>query len=152
MNIKRDGFVIFTARELLNMPYNLYVYLFDYKTGVHQNLVLSPEYRVQLETGDYNNRFAVVFSKKDLRFQPGKDESFHVYSFRNRLYIHINLPPGINVELKVHNMLGQQVLRQPLQGNGYHEVDLDVTTGIYVVSLTSVNGVYTRKVYINNQW
>jgi hypothetical protein len=94
----------------------------------------------------------VVFSKKDLRFQPGGDKTYYVYSYRNRLYIYVNLPPEMQVELKLLNMLGQQVLKQPLPGNGYHEVDLETGTGIYVVCLTSFNGLYSKKVYINNQW
>jgi fibronectin-binding autotransporter adhesin len=151
LSIKKKGYVVFSTRDLLNMPSNLYVYLFDNKTGVHENLVLHPEYRVYLEAGDYFNRFAVVFSNKDLRIQPGKDESYYVYSSRNRLYIYLNLPSGVIGNLKVINMVGQQVLEQPMQGNGYHEIDLNVCTGIYVVTLTSINGIYTRKVYINNQ-
>ena len=152
LNTKKEEVVIFNASDLLRMPFNTYVYLFDNKTGVRQNLVLHPEYRVRLEPGDHENRFSVVFSQKDLRFQPGKDESFHVYSFRNRLNVYINLPSGINADLKVHNMLGQQMFRQPLTGNGYHELDMNVSTGVYVVTLLSGNKAYTKKVFINNQW
>jgi hypothetical protein len=31
-------------------------------------------------------------------------------------------------------------------------MDLDVNTGIYIVSLSSAKGVYSKKVFINNQW
>jgi hypothetical protein len=49
-------------------------------------------------------------------------------------------------------MLGQQILRQQLSGIGYQELDLDVNTGIYIVTLSSVKGVYSKKVFINSQW
>jgi hypothetical protein len=149
---KKKGLVIFSARDIERMPFNLYIYLCDNKTGAYQNLVLHPEYRVHLAEGDYENRFSIIFSRYDLRYQPGPDESFHVYSSRNRLFIYISQPSGEKTDLVIHNMIGQQVLRQQLNGDGYQELDLNVSTGIYIVSLYSANGVSSKKVFINSQW
>jgi hypothetical protein len=149
---KKEGLIIFHASEIERMPFELYIYLCDNKTGAYQNLILHPEYMVHLDEGDYENRFSLVFSQYDLRYQPGSDESFHVYSSRNRLFIYINQLSGENTDLSIHNMLGQQILHRQLSGNGYQEMDLDVNTGIYIVSLYSGKGVYSKKVYINNQW
>ncbi len=149
---KQNGVVVFSADELARMPGGLYVYLFDNRAGIHQNLVLHPEYRVLLEPGNYDDRFAVVFSKKDLRYQPGKDEHMHVYSFRNRLYFYLDLPAGSRADMKIHNMLGQNMLTTSLAGNGYHEMDVTLSTGIYVVSLSAGTEQISRKVFINNQW
>jgi hypothetical protein len=149
---KKEGLIIFHASEIERMPFELYIYLCDNKTGAYQNLILHPEYMVHLDEGVYENRFSLVFSQYDLRYQPGSDESFHVYSSRNRLFIYINQLSGENTDLSIHNMLGQQILHRQLSGNGYQEMDLEVNTGIYIVSLYSGKGVYSKKVYINNQW
>jgi hypothetical protein len=152
LKTKKTGLFIFQASEIERMPFNLYIYLCDNKTGAYQNLNIHPEYMIHLDEGNYENRFSLVFSRYDLRYQPGSDESFYVYSSRNRLFIYINQPSGDQTDLTIHNMLGQQILRTQLSGTGYQEMDLDVSTGIYVVSLNSAKGVYTKKVYINTQW
>jgi hypothetical protein len=107
---------------------------------------------IHLASGDYENRFSLVFSRYDLRYQPGSDESYHVYSSRNRLFIYIDQPTGEKTDLVIYNMIGQQMLRQQLSGSGYQELDLNLTTGIYIVSLRSGKGLYSKKVFIDNQW
>jgi hypothetical protein len=149
---KRKGLVVFSATDIERMPFNLYIYLCDNKTGAYQNLNLHPDYSVNLAEGEHENRFSIVFSRYDLRYQPGSDESFYLYSSRNRLFIYINQPTGERTDLTIYNMLGQRVLRQQLNGQGYQEMDLDVNSGIYIVTLSSANGVYSKKVFINNQW
>ncbi len=151
LKIKQEGTIHFNWHDIERMPLNLFIYFCDNVTGVHQNIWLHPEYAVNLAAGDYENRFSLLFSKSDLRYHPGKDETFYIYSFRSRLYIYMNLNVGDQADLRMHNMLGQQVLHVPLQGNGYHEMDVDVKTGIYIVTIRSANLVYTRKVYINCQ-
>ncbi|MFZ4522397.1 MAG: hypothetical protein ACOYNC_11870 [Bacteroidales bacterium] len=148
----QQGMVIFNCGDIKNMPLDLFIYFCDKKTGVRQNVMLHPEYKTMLEEGDFEDRFSLIFSKSDLRYQPSQETRFYVYAFRNRLYIYMNLPAGEKAELKVHNMLGQQVCHQVLQGNGYREMDLEVKTGIDIVTISSPGEVYTKKVYINNQW
>ncbi|MEI7664098.1 MAG: T9SS type A sorting domain-containing protein, partial [Bacteroidota bacterium] len=144
--------VVISVKEMVLMPHNLFVYLLDKKTGIHQNLAVYPEYRTGVDAGENANRFSVVLSHRDLRFQPGIDESYHVYSFRNRVYVYLNLPAGENSDMRIFNIMGQQVLQKSLDGNGYHETDLTASEGIYVVTLSSANGRFNKKVYISNQW
>jgi hypothetical protein len=147
-----DGTVIFKCCDIERMPLNLFVYFCDNKSGIKQNVLLHPEYMAQLDAGDESNRFYLLFSDHDLRYQPTQDEAFYVYSFRNRLYIYMNLPPGEQADLTMHNVLGKILLHQPLQGNGYREMDMECSTGVYIVTIRSASAVYTRKVYFNNQW
>jgi fibronectin-binding autotransporter adhesin len=152
IRLKTGGDVLFSLQDMEQMPMNLFIYFCDSKTGTYQNLNLHPEYKVFLASGDYENRFSVIFSRYDLRHLPGADEKFHVYSSRNRLFVYISQEPGHMTDLVIHNIMGQQILRKQMTGNGYEEIDLDVNTGIYVVSLLSDQGVYSKKVFINNQW
>lgn len=152
LNTRQEETVTFRCTDIERMPLNMFIYFCDKKTGVSQNVLLHPEYRVHLDAGDYEDRFSLVFSKYDLRYQPTPDKSFYVYCYRNRLYIYMKLPEGATADLVMHNMLGQNVLTRKLQGNGYREMDMEFNTGIYVVTIRSANLVYTRKIYLNNQW
>ncbi|MCX6266898.1 MAG: T9SS type A sorting domain-containing protein, partial [Bacteroidetes bacterium] len=152
IKINQTGTVIFKCLDINRMPLNMFVYFCDGKTGIKQNLLLHPEYVANFEDGDHENRFYLIISKYDLRYQPARDKVFHVYSFLNRLFIYMNVPAGEMADLYIHNMLGQPVLHQQLLENGYQEMDLKVNTGIYIVTLRSANEVYTKKVYISNQW
>ena len=152
LKVKKGGPVLFTARDIENMPFGLYWYLRDKKTGACQNLVLHPDYKVHLDEGDYEDRFYLVFSRYDLRYQPGPDEPFHIFSSRNRLFIYSDQMSGETINILIHNMLGQQILRRQFTGNGYQEIDMNVSPGIYIVSLYSSKEVYSKKVYLNNQW
>ena len=147
-----DGKVIFNCHDLNNLPGDMFVYFCDKQTGTKQNVVLHPEFITQLNAGDHENRFSLIFSKYDLRFHPKHNEIFHVYSYRNRVYIYMSLPAEDQAELTIHNMVGQRTVHQKLQGNGYTEIDLETGSGIYIVTLRSSLEIYTKKIYINNQW
>jgi fibronectin-binding autotransporter adhesin len=151
LSIQNKGMVIFKASDILNLPENIIPYLVDPATGLYQNLYLHPEYRIYLEAGTYSGRFSLVFSQSDLRYKPASDELFHAYSSRNRLFVYAKLDEGEKAYMLVYNMLGQMVYQQELTTNGYHEMDLDVNTGIYVISLKSPKGKQMKKVFINNQ-
>lgn len=144
--------VIFKFNGFENMPVNMFVYFCDNQTGIKQNMLLHPEYRTSLATGDHLNRFSLLFSKHDLRYQPEKNRTFYVYSYMNRLFIYTAMPMEDQADMTVYNMLGQPAVHQRLQGNGYREMDLDTGTGVYIVTIRSSTEVYTKKIYISNQW
>ncbi len=113
--------------------------------------MLHPTYRVNLDEGTHDGRFSLMFSNNDLRYQPDEDQNCHVYSYGSRLYVYLNLPVGEQADLEIFNMLGQPVHQSKLNGNGYREMDLKLCTGVYVVTIRSLGGVYTRKVFLYNQ-
>lgn len=63
----------------------------------------------------------------------------------------MDLSKGTTATLQVTSMLGVQVLTTQLNGIGNHEADLNVPTGVYLVSLHSPEGILTRKILISNQ-
>jgi hypothetical protein len=146
-----SGFLMFNLCDIKHMPQGQFVYFCDQLTGARQNLILHPFYRAFLEPGEYLDRFYLLFSKYDLRYQPSKDKIFHAYSSRNRLFVYMNLPEGEQAELSIYNMTGQKILEKHLAGNGYREMEVAVPTGIYIISLQSATEVYTKKVFFNTQ-
>jgi hypothetical protein len=146
-----DGPVTFQISDVECMPPGLYIYFCDHVTGIKQNISLHPEYTINLTQGFYDNRFSVIFSLKDLRYQPRNDEMFYIYSFRNRLYIYSKLDFGKNADITICNMLGQRLFHQTISVNGYLEMDVNYPTGVYIVCLSSGEAVMNKKVYFYNQ-
>ncbi len=150
-NNMQEGYVLFRICDVECMPPDLYVYFCDRTTGTKQNIALHPEYRIYMKPGTENNRFSVIFSKKDLRYQPGREELFHVYSYRNRLYICSQLDVSKQAELTIYNIIGQRLLRKPITTNGYQEMDLAYPTGVYIVNISMGDAILNKKVFISNQ-
>jgi hypothetical protein len=48
-------------------------------------------------------------------------------------------------------MLGREVYSLELNGNGYHELDMNISTGIYIIRLNSVEGILIKKVLLINE-
>ena len=150
LRVTQDGWVEIKAHDI-RMPDNLYVFLKDAGAGLIQDLSRNPLYRVNLVSGNYDGRFFIVFSKTDLRYKPGQDQDFYVYSSGGRLYVYLNLDQGEICNLVINNMLGQSCYRQELSGNGYHELEPNLPDGMYVVSLYTNTEKKSKKIYIQNQ-
>ena len=151
LRTSQDSWVEIEAQDIARMPDNLYIYLSDAGAGIIQGLKQNPLYRVHLVSGNYEGRFSIIFSKTDPRYKPGPDEEFYVYSSGGRLYVYLNLSAGGNCNLMINNMLGQICYRQELSGNGYHEIDPNLSNGLYVVNLYSPDSKKSKKIYISNQ-
>ncbi len=106
---------------------------------------------LNLDAGVYKNRFSLIFSLKDLQYNPRANENFYAYSFEETLYIFMRLDPGEKGSLLVYNMLGQPVYHSDLFINGFQQVPMDLQPGIYVISLSSSKGTYLTKVFIDRK-
>ena len=146
-----EGYVLIRISEIEHMPSGRFIYFCDHETGIKQNIALHPDYRIYLKAGKYDNRFSIIFSLTDLRYQPVNQEPFFVYSFRNRLFIYSKLEYGKQADLTIYNLIGQRLLRKNIVVDGYMEFDLNFPTGVYVISLSMGDAVLNKKVYFNNQ-
>jgi len=146
----KDGWISFHARNIENFPANLYIYFSDSRTGICQNLILNKDVRMNLKAGLFEDRFSLIFSLKDLHYKPGANENFYAYSFEGTLYIYIRLDAGERGAMSVYNMLGQPVYQADLFVNGFQQIKTDMKPGIYIISLTSSKGIYSKKVFISN--
>jgi hypothetical protein len=148
----QDGWISFKALDIENMPAGLYVYLSDTKTGIKQDLLNAPPYRLYLASGEYKNRFFLNFSTKEpvLGGSPGapSDGPFQAYDAGGTLFVNGNLNPGEKGEVRVFDLQGQLVLRGEISGNSYQQFHSNFVPGIYLVSLSTPAGTQTKKVLI----
>lgn len=148
LQLKRAGFVNLNARDIEHIPSGVYIYLLDATTNTYYDLMLHPVFKVYLESGEYTNRFSIVFSKNELSSNVAITEALNVYSFNGKLFMNYRLSSGEKGKLVVFNTEGQLVYSQLLSGNGIHEVNTNLITGLYIVSLTTKDTILSKKIII----
>jgi hypothetical protein len=148
---KKTGWITFTVQDMEQMPYGLHIYLRDAKTGILQDLQHNPHYRVQLEAGEYEQRFSLVFSEKEQLKQQTQNETINVYSAGGKVSVYQDLAPGEKGCITVSNIAGQVILQQEINGNGYHYLHPVFSSGVYIVSCHSQKGLRSKKIFIGNE-
>jgi len=151
---KKDGWITFNAKDIQHIPPGMYIWLSDQKTGVNHDLQKDPLYRLFLPSGDYENRFFLKFSTKDITAVTNNTNTngiFNAYSAGGRLYVNANLPPGEKGNLTVVNMLGQTICRQEISGNMYQSVQATFSSGVYIVNFSGAAQKQAKKIFIGDR-
>jgi hypothetical protein len=146
IKLERNGELEFKARDITALPTGLHVYFADAARGIIQDIEQIAGYKIQLDKGDYDHRFYLVFSKKDKVSMPGTEE-LNAYVQGRSVFLTLTGEKG---DVLITNALGQVIRQEQLAGSGLHEIRLDVPSGIYVVSLVTNKGRLSRKVYFGN--
>lgn len=152
LNTYNNGWFTFNASAIKNLPAGMHVYLSDVKAGITQDLQSNPRYRLYLQTGTYENRFFLTFSKGIINTIPETDttgttlQSKNIYSSGKNLYLNVTSSKST---LVLMNLLGQIILKREL-GSGYHEIGLQVASGVYLATLISDKDRQIKKIWIQN--
>jgi len=148
LQIKHAGWITFNTPDMERIPYSRHIYLYDAKTGITQDLQRDPQYRVYLEK-DTEDRFAIVFRRKDPGQQPGDGSIFNAYSADGKLYVYLDHLPDGECTVYVTNLLGQTIQQTVLNGNGYHDLGSQFSSGLYIVSFYTKQHTSSKKVFIS---
>ena len=151
LQLKRAGFIAFNAHAIENIPLSIYVYLLDATTNTYHDLRQHPLLSMYLQPGEYSNRFSIIFSKIELGSITAIVGTLNVYSLNGKLFVNASLSSGENGNLVVFNTGGQVVYKKQLNGGGLHEINTNLITGLYIVSLTTKESILSKKVFIENQ-
>jgi len=150
LSIDKDALVTFNACNVDLFDEGVQILLHDKGNYLYHDLTLDPVYKIYLEAGDYTDRFSIIFTMKDIRYQPGKNDLFYAYNYGNRVYVHINAEVDTKTDVTLINLLGQSLWNGSFYGNGYHDFSVNVKQGIYILNVSSDEGYYTKKLFINN--
>jgi hypothetical protein len=151
LEINRSGWITFNARDIERVPNGRHIYLYDSVTGKEQDLLDQQPYRLNLEAGKHENRFFLTFRLKDTLSPPVATIGvFNVYSTGNKLYAHISELPVEKCDVAITDVAGKVVMRKQLNGNGYHQLGSQFSSGMYIVSFYTPARAFTQKVFISN--
>jgi len=147
LQLLRSGWVSFKAPEISNLPAGNHLYLLDAVAGVAHDVADHLNYRLFLNAGIYENRFSLALSTIVLS---GTGIGTNAYTYAGHLYIHINQLPGELLEVRVTNLLGQEVYAGHFTGSGEFKTGGQFTTGMYLVTCSSQHQQSSQKVFIGN--
>jgi hypothetical protein len=153
LKTNRDGYVIFSIKDITGeFKYN-YISITDVVTGLTQDLDNDRYYKVNLPAGNYQQRFFINLSnlKTSVSKTVYDTEWFKIYSAHGVLKAEIDLPQCSNGQLKIYNLAGESLFVQNIREPGYHEFNPAVADGIYLVTFTSGQSRASEKVYIQNR-
>ncbi len=142
-----DGTVTFNARNIENIPSGMHVWFYDAKTGKSQDLKTAPKYEVQLASGKYEDRFFLMLSKADAINISGVNGALNAYTYGGSLFVYLGLNKG---DLVITDIAGQIAYRQALDGFGFHEIKLQLSSGIYIATLYSGIGKQSKKIFLGH--
>lgn len=148
---KKTGWVTFAVQDIAQLPYGLHIYLRDAKTGIIQDMQRYPHYRMLLEAGEYEQRFSLVFSKKEPVNQQVGNETFKVYSAGGKVSVYQDLAAGEKAWIIISNISGQVILQQQISDSGYHDLKPPFSSGVYIVSCHTQKGLRSKKIFIGNE-
>jgi hypothetical protein len=116
----------------------------DKKTGTFTDLTKS-NYSFAYSVSDNPYRFNLHFTP--LSVGGNLIDQMNIYAERNQVYINAS---GISDgTVTIYDMLGQPVLSGRLQQNIINAYPMHASTGFYLVKVTSVNNVTTRKIFLH---
>jgi len=140
---KVDGNFTITAGEIQSFSSASTIILQDLKTNTTQNLRVNPTYTFTAATTDAVNRFKLLFDLAPTGINKVNENTTHVYSFENSIYIQSNEKVK---SVSVYNMLGQEV--ENIQQNVSNVYTLHQPSGYYTVRVITDSNVSSQKVYI----
>jgi len=148
-----DGWINFNAKDISQLPSYLHIYLFDAEKGIIQDLRQNPEYRFNLKTGEYNQRFSLVFSLSEIDEPATFDEKMFTCSYSSdQLFIKMNLPFSVKGNLLVTNMLGQTLLLKQVFEKETVQINTKLSSGVYIVTVIAGKRKESEKILMRKDY
>ncbi len=150
-NAERAAEVIVNVTDFPVTESDMKIYLFDALKGTYQQVSPKSEFRVFVKSGFNGDRLFLVFTTREQGDLPLSKGNFFIYSHGAWVYTYPRLAPGEKAELSLTNMLGQVLWQHQLRGNELYKFNPQLNTGIYLLSLTSAQGIQTQKIFIKSK-
>ena len=118
-----------------------YLHLIDNMTGADVDLLANPSYTFDARTSDYASRFRLVFSAND---ENGASTGSATFAYFNGSEWVVN--SNGNATLQVVDVMGRVLSSETVNGN--HTMNLNLSTGVYMLRLVNGNDVKTQKIVV----
>ncbi len=151
LKINRDGNLIFKIQTLEGSLADMEIFLSDIVAKTEQKLTSGNDYRLDMITGQYENRFFLNFHNLGTGIPDynAGDDLFSVYCSHGILKLEINTIPATEGTLIISNLTGQVPLIKKYYEPGYYELNPGLTNGVYIVSFLSGTKRCSKKIFIS---
>jgi hypothetical protein len=152
LKINRDGKIIFKIGNLEGDMADMEISISDVAVKTEHDLLSGKDYRLDLTTGLYENRFFLNFRSIGTGipdYYTG-DDLFSVYSYHGILKFEIITLPATEGTLIISNLTGQIHLIKKYYEPGYYELNPGLKNGIYIISFISGTKKSSKKIFIQD--
>ncbi|MBI9065893.1 MAG: T9SS type A sorting domain-containing protein [Salinivirgaceae bacterium] len=152
VRVLQDGEIIFSASEILNIPDNIYIYLFDNVTNTYTNLK-SKSYYVYLNAGDYAfgyclDRFSMIFTSNALSLDEDKNiNDLLIYTYGKTIFIKTNEFNRTNSYIQTFDISGRVVDAKNTNNSALQKVYVS-QPGTYILKIIFKDFTVTQKVVV----
>ncbi len=153
IHVRDDGMNSITIDHLENVPNDVEIYAFDNVLNIYHDLRQS-DYQVHLTSGEYLNRFALVFTSQNAALSNPDFElnnAFELLYNNDNESVIIHNPNLIEIDsLELFNILGQSIFHSnEVKAQNYTEIKVsNLSAGTYIINLNTVSGKISKKVLV----
>jgi len=153
IHVRDDGMNYITIDHLENIPDEVELYAYDNVLDIYHNLKIS-DYEVYLTSGEYLDRFAIMFTNPAALDVDDNDldTSFEVFynNDSNNIVIHNLTHIEVN-KLEMFNILGQSIyFSNDLETENYTEIKVsNLSSGTYIINMDTAQGKLSKKVLVD---
>ncbi len=143
-----DGNYTISANQLESFASTNAITLEDLKLSKKHDLMQNPVYNFVSSKNDDAARFLLHFGGAFGIGENAKEMPFQVYAFGNTVYIANTSAIALKGDVYVYNTLGQTLMHQKLNGDNQMQINLNASTGYYLVKIITDGAAFTTKVFI----
>jgi hypothetical protein len=149
VNSAKAGAMVISLKDAENLSAGAYIYLVDEDKRIVQDLNSDPIYRFQVQKGETNSRFYLVFSNTRIS-DPAViyNEPFSVETRNGQVLVRMNLKEGERGPLQISTVTGQIINVLEVTEKEVIEVQGIRSTGVYFISYLSGKETFTKKVLV----
>ncbi|WP_298344147.1 T9SS type A sorting domain-containing protein [uncultured Algibacter sp.] len=130
------------------------IYLHDKQTDVYVNL-RNQNFEINLDKGEYTDRFEVTFTKNVLSISENTFEGLRIFQNNNTSQIKLINKNNFEItSLKVYDVTGKEVLNKRIKSTKRRHAlsTKPLSSGVYVVKVELVNQeLFTKKIVVSNK-
>jgi hypothetical protein len=149
---EQSGQVFFRLRRQVALPEGTHILLHDALTSTDRLIDSIKGYKVSLAAGEYKDRFSISFYFKEKSIPeswPGQD-FLNAYFSSGRLISDIGIITGNHGKISLSNITGQTLFTKDISSIGFHEFDVSLKPGIYIITYSTGKLRLSKKIFISD--
>ena len=137
----------FRIFDIQNFEDSQEIYIHDIQDDIYVNL-RDQDYDLNIEPGNYTNRFEVVFINTTLGINDATTTDLSIRQNNDAQQIHVINPNGLDIKsIEVYDMTGKRLVNGLYESalNRYEISTASFSDGVYIVNITSNNNTVTSE-------